>query len=110
METLWRLAWALPLVLLVGAVTVLLLKRFAVPTLPSNRSAPRLTLQESLSVSDDTRLHLVAVDRRTFLVVESSRHAQMHQVSEGGSEIARQPARFTPPWVRWLYKARSHEA
>jgi flagellar biogenesis protein FliO len=77
MDALWRLAWALPLVLAVGAAAILVLKYFVIPAQAARRSARRIELRESLPLSDETRIHLIEVDRRAYLVVESTRQTTL---------------------------------
>lgn len=102
-DTLWRLAWALPLVLAVGFVAVLLLKRFGLPVQAvAEEAARRMNLRESLTLSEDTRVHLIEVDRKTYLVVESARQAVLQP-----SEVAAVPVRTMPAWAQRLYKSRS---
>jgi hypothetical protein len=72
MPVLLRLAWALPLVLLVGFGALLILKRFL--ELPQRSTAKRrMTLHESLALSRDTRLFLIEVDGCAYLVTESAK-------------------------------------
>lgn len=82
-DALWRLAWALPLVLLTGGVAVLLLKRFVIRGAPSSEAnrPGRLLLRESLCVSEQTCVHLIEIDGTPCLLAESSRHATLHAVS-----------------------------
>lgn len=101
METIWRLAWAMPLVLMVGAGMALILKRFVVPgQQPRTQPARRMSVCESLSLSEDTRVHLIEVDCQTFLVVESARHTTVEPARH--EAIERAPARgaFGPRWLQ----------
>ena len=77
MDALWRLTWALPLVLLTGMVAMLALKRFLTLERRPGARTPKsvLSLRESLAVSDQTHVHLIAVGRQEYVVVESARHA-----------------------------------
>jgi len=68
-----RLLWALPLVLLTGAGIVLLLRRTLGSHQIGSKGRERMSLRESVSVSQDTRIHLLQVDRQSYLLVESSR-------------------------------------
>ena len=95
-DTLWRLTWALPLVLLVGAVAMLVLKRFLIPVRSTAKDSQRLTVRESLSLSTDTHVHLIELDRKPYLVVESTRASALLQTVEA----ARGPQRAGPPWMR----------
>lgn len=79
-DILWRLAWALPFVLVAGLVTMLALKRIVAR--PSAMTTQRrVTLCESLEVSDATSVHLLEVDGKPYLVVESSRQSTLQSAS-----------------------------
>ncbi|MCW7540865.1 hypothetical protein OOT46_23880 [Aquabacterium sp. A7-Y] len=69
-DTLVRLSWALPLVLLLGVVALLLLRRFLPALAPATPAAGQLVLRESLRVSERTQLHLVVAQGRPVLLVE----------------------------------------
>jgi flagellar biogenesis protein FliO len=105
MDALWRLLWALPLVLALGAAAVLLLKRFVAPAGAPARPGRRMSACESVALSDETRVHLVEIDGKTWLVVESSRHATAQATATQVGE-ARATAPLAPPWVRRLYGAK----
>jgi flagellar biogenesis protein FliO len=81
MDALWRLLWALPLVLALGAAAVLLLKRFIGPVAAARRLGRRMSACESVALSDETRVHLLEVDGKAWLVVESSRHATVQSAA-----------------------------
>lgn len=82
MTALWKLAWALPVVTITGLVVMLLMKRVLVRGAAHNRPSQRLRSRETLQVSEQTRLHLVELDGKPYLLVESSQHAQL-QLSQG---------------------------
>ena len=107
MDTLWRLVWALPLVLVTGFAAMLVLKRFMAASPPATRDIRRLTLRESLTLSEESRLHLIEVDRETYLIIESSRHAALQSIRPPAGEATHLPHRFAPPWVRRFYKGRA---
>jgi flagellar biogenesis protein FliO len=69
--SLWRLTWALPLVLALGVLAVLALRRFGARGRASSQPS-RLSLGATLVLSDSTRAHCMDLDGRTFLVVEST--------------------------------------
>ena len=75
-----RLSWALPLVLLIGAVALLALRRM-MPSLagPGGTPAPAPELQSTLQVSEHTRLMVVRHRGREYLLLESSASAQLIQ-------------------------------
>ena len=106
MSTLWRLVWALPLVLATGVGVMLLLKRFVVPTEAKSRDTRRLNLRETLAVSDETRVHLVEIDRQSYLVVESTRNAVLQPTQASTTDAARSTAKLGPAWARRLTQAR----
>jgi flagellar biogenesis protein FliO len=106
MSTLWRLVWALPLVLATGVGVMLLLKRFVVPMESKPRDVRRLNLRETLNVSDETRVHLVEIDRQSYLIVESTRNAVLQPAQSAAVEAQRSAARPVPAWARRLMQAR----
>ncbi len=77
METLYRLGWALPLVLAVGVAAVLVLKRYGPAVRLGGPEALRMRVRESLALSQHTCVHWIEVDRQAFLVLESQRHATL---------------------------------
>ena len=101
MESAWRLIWALPLVLLVGAVAILLIRCIA--PRPRESSMARLRLCESLQLSLETQLHLVEVDRRVHLVIESTRPIVQHW-PDASSSVTSAPAQS---WLKRLREGRS---
>jgi len=98
MDTWLRLVWALPLVLLVGLTAALLLKRFGAPGVPPTGARPRIHLEGTLALSDDTRLHWVRLDQQAYLVLESTRQAQLLRASPGATPAEPVPARRAWPW------------
>jgi flagellar biogenesis protein FliO len=99
-DTLWRLAWALPLVLLIGGVAVLGLKRF-VSTARSEHAGPlRMSRCESLSLSDSLSVHLIEVDSQPYLVAASAQQAvSIHTV-----EPARRLGKGAHPWFQRFHR------
>jgi flagellar biogenesis protein FliO len=77
MDTVWKLMWALPLVLAVGVAAVLMLKRIVVPSRAAAPSPQRVRTSESLQLSEHTHVHLLDVDGRSYVVVESTRHVEV---------------------------------
>ena len=75
MDVFLRLCWALPMVLVTGVVAILVLKRFGVPLRAGAAPKARIQQREALSLSDDTRVHLIELDGVRFVVVESTRNA-----------------------------------
>ncbi len=67
-----RLAWALPLVLVIGVAAIWALKRWLL--LLGRASAPgaALALEQSLSLSERATAHVLNVQGRRVLVVESA--------------------------------------
>ena len=105
MDTLLRLAWALPLVLLTGTAVMLLLRNLVRPVQPTNQVAPRMSLRESMTVSNDTRVHLVVADGQTYLLVESAGGTVLQPAQPKPAHDARLVANVGPPWARRLLKA-----
>ena len=93
MDALWRLTWALPVVLLTGIAVMLVLKRWMAPEcrLGGRTAKAVMSLRESLSVSDQTHVYLIAVGRQEYVLVESARNAVI-QARDAGS----QPRRIRP--------------
>jgi flagellar biogenesis protein FliO len=102
-DTLWRLAWALPLVLITGLAAVLVLKKIVVPALPADPAARRMTLRERMSVSGSTSLYLIEVDGQAYLLVESPAGTVLQQAAPK-TEAAQPRAAFGPLWVRRFRK------
>ena len=66
-----RLWWALPVVLLIGVAAIWLLKR-SLPSLARGGEArAALALEQSLSLSDRTTAHVLNVQGRRIVVIES---------------------------------------
>lgn len=78
-DHLWRLAWALPLVLIIGVLFILALKRWGITRLPGLMSVAQptgeLRVVGDLSVSDDTRVYLLEAGGQRWLLTESRLHA-----------------------------------
>lgn len=70
-DSLSRLAWALPLVIALGVLAILVIRRVLQTAHPANDDAP-MTLRQSLKLSEDAQLHLVSLGGQSILVVESS--------------------------------------
>ncbi len=104
MESAWRLVWALPLVLAVGVAAVLVLRRFVTPMTPAAPRGPRVSLRDSLALSDHTRVHCIDVDGRAFLVVESAQQAALHALVQ--AETPRAAPRGVPGWAQRFLEAR----
>lgn len=92
-ETLYRLAWALPLVLMLGIAAAFALRRLE--TLAVQRAAPQvLRLDQTLQVSDQTRVHLLTVHGKPMLLVEGA---------SSNSVTPLPPADAAPSWRKsWL--------
>lgn len=78
-DHLWRLAWALPLVLVIGVLFILALKRWGITRLPGlmQVSPPETGLRvvADLTVSDDTRVYLLEAGGQRWLLTESKQQA-----------------------------------
>lgn len=103
-DTLLRLSWALPLVLATGAVAMLALKRVVARAPKAPEESPRMTVRETLAVSEETRVHLVELNRQSYLLVESTRGTQLHAVPAQFGESSR--AGSLPAWAQRLYKVK----
>jgi hypothetical protein len=71
-DSLWRLAWALPLVLTLGVVAMLVLKRVLSAGGPLEVAAEDLVLQRSLKLSETATAHVIAVEGKKLMIVEST--------------------------------------
>lgn len=79
-DHLWRLAWALPLVLFIGVLFILALKRWGITRLPGVMPAAAqagvgLHVVAELSVSDQTRVYLIEAGGQRWLLTESRLNA-----------------------------------
>ena len=101
MDMLWRLTWVLPFTVLVGGGIILLLRQILGQGKFAPRTLQRMVKQESLIVSDDTRLHLLEVDGRPYVLVESVRSATLHDVPSV-SQPAGSRGGLPVPWLRGL--------
>jgi len=70
MDTLLRLAWALPLVLLIGLGLMLAMKRLMSA---ERASPPTPALSKTLRLSEQTQAHIIDVAGQHYLVIESER-------------------------------------
>ena len=103
MDTLWRLAWALPLVLTTGVAVMWLLKRFVRPH-ELQQPRQRMTLCETLTLANETRVHLIEVDRQAYLLVESAVGTVLQPASSRLPQSARTGADAMPVWAQRLLK------
>lgn len=70
-DQLWRLTWALPLVVLIGVGAIFWLKRMGVGIAPSGPAALPVVHSDT-AVSAHTRVLVVEVEGRRFAVFEST--------------------------------------
>jgi len=98
-DALWRLAWALPMVLAIGVASVLVLRRWVVPH-RQGEATGRLRVLESLPLSDDTRLYVIDVDRRPLLLVESSREITLQDVAAAAGAGMRHGPATGRAWIQ----------
>ncbi len=93
-DSLSRLLWALPLVLGVGVIAILLLKRALDRVGVSAQVTERLQLAQSVDLSEGQRAHLLEVDGQCVLVVAGPNHTVLQLL----------PSRVTPRngkvWMR----------
>jgi flagellar biogenesis protein FliO len=78
---LWRLVWALPLVLAVGVLVIVWLKRLGLGTsaMPSTTEPPRVL--STTRLSDHTQVMVVEFGCARLIVVESSVHISVHEAN-----------------------------
>lgn len=70
-DSLARLLWALPLVLLLGVASIWLLKRWLVQIGRVPGASTPLVLEQSMALSERATAHLLEIGGRRVLVVES---------------------------------------
>jgi hypothetical protein len=103
-DALLRLAWALPLVLIVGVAAMLVLRQVMTrrETAPPG---PRMRVGESLRVNDDTTVHLLEIDRQSYVLVESTHQTQLAPLAQPAAQ-ASAPRGVPFSWQR-LVRVRS---
>ena len=72
-DQLWRLTWALPLVIVIGVGLIYWLKRLGVGALPAESGATPVVLSNT-PLTEHTRVLVVQVNQRPFIVFESTAH------------------------------------
>lgn len=88
----WRLSWALPLVLLIGVLFMLWLKRLGVGQAPKDGRAAGAHATHDLIVLSDTRLSehtrcwVIDVHGQAFVVLESAGQVQLQPLAPRASE------------------------
>jgi flagellar biogenesis protein FliO len=102
---LWRLTWALPLVIAVGWALILLLKRLGLGAPGELRDEVEDTvLVSSQALTDQTRVLLVRVQGQSYVVFESAAHLSVQaipsQTSVSSLSFA-QPSPVSFSWRRW---------
>lgn len=100
MNALWRLLWALPLVLAIGAASMLVLRRFVVPAAREKPGVRRMVARETLPLSAQTRVHLVEVDGSSYLILESTHNAALQSLTTPRREASHTTGRSQPTWLR----------
>jgi flagellar biogenesis protein FliO len=106
MDTLWRLTWALPLVMTLGLGAVLILRRFGVRARSATAGSQRMNVRESLMLSADTQMHLIEIDRNVYLLVESAGHVLLQAAAQQSGEavaLSAEPAGASR-WWPWSLK------
>lgn len=97
-QTLWNLLWALPLVSVLALVVILVLKRTQAGR--SAQTLPRVSLRESLSVSERTQVHLIEVDFRPYLLVESDARITVQPTWQASTDALPPRALTRLGWMR----------
>ncbi|MFT3857817.1 MAG: hypothetical protein QM742_10095 [Aquabacterium sp.] len=77
-EQLWRLAWALPLVLAVGVGLIYWLKRMGLGLPPAEAEGHIPRLLSSTPLTEHTRVLVVEAEGRRHVVFESSLQIHVH--------------------------------
>jgi flagellar biogenesis protein FliO len=95
-DSLWRLAWALPLVLAVGVAAMWALKRLMLtPSATRPNDTPALQLVQTQLLADGCTAHLLQLQDRQLLVVQGT--AGVTALELGPQRSA---ARTVHPWLR----------
>lgn len=88
----WRLLWAFPLVIGLGALTLLWLRRMGVgvSTAQDEQPSPAATTQvlSRTELSPQTTLLIVAVDGKRFLLTESTAQVSVHGLGDASPPVA----------------------
>lgn len=76
---LWRLAWALPLVIVLGVGLIFWLKKMGLGGMAhSGQASPDVVVLNDTPLTAHTRVLTVRMGHRTFTVFESTLHIQVH--------------------------------
>jgi flagellar biogenesis protein FliO len=97
-DSLSRLLWALPLVLIFGVAGIWLLKRWLALLARPPARAEALAITQSLPLSDRSTAHLLTVDGRRLLVVESTSTINTVELDGAKPMRARSGSTIFRPW------------
>jgi flagellar biogenesis protein FliO len=103
---LWRLTWALPLVIAIGWGVILMLKRLGLGGSPVTHSEDvnQAVMLNNQPLSDQTRVLLVRAAGRTYVVFESTAQLSVHEAMPA-SQGSVTPLPLHSPvsffWRRW---------
>lgn len=78
---LWRLLWALPLVLAVGVLAILAIKRLGFAAEPSRQELPPRVVHE-LDMGQQTRLIVCEIEGQRWVVVEGRTGLALQALTE----------------------------
>lgn len=105
-EQLWRLTWALPLVIVIGVMLIHWLKRWGVGMAPSRGAAPvQAVVLSNTALTEHTRVLVVDLDGQRFVVFESSAQISVQpdaeRVPAQGHPLARRQPMGVAPMFPW---------
>lgn len=96
-DSAWRLVWALPLVLLLGVLAALVLRRLVAPTRwgggRGSATPPCIVLRETTRLSRRARLHRIDIDSQPYVLLETPGQAILQPLAARGT-----PAREIRAW------------
>lgn len=107
-DQLWRLVWALPLVIAIGVALIYWLKKLGLGQGGGGQPAQPI-VRSSTALSEHTRVLVVEVDQRAFVVFESDTHIAVQPQDTHAHPPMRHPfmagSAVTFPWRRYGRKS-----
>ncbi len=89
-DQLWRLAWALPVVIATGLLLIFWLKRMGVGQgTPKTHAEP--IVRSCTQLTEHTQVLIVEIHQQSFIVFESSQHIMVQGEATHGGASARHP-------------------
>lgn len=107
-EQLWRLAWALPLVIAIGLALIYWLKRLGVGQGGAGETVQPV-VRSNTALTEHTRVLVVEVSQQVFVVFESDAHIAVQPQDAPAHAAARHPfmtgSAVTFPWRQYGRKS-----